>query len=195
MKTIEELWKKIEKIELVQVRPVEMEAVYKHCFEFENPVIVEVGSAHGASSTILAEAARELLGVVVCIDSYPENYYDQEKFGNYARQAFKKNVLQKYREEVKFLDMDSEEASQRVKELFEEITQPIDVLFLDGNHSYEKVFKECEDYFPMLKSGGYVAFHDYNNVMFHGVKRAADEYCAGWEKTDDAWDLVIFRKP
>src|SRR4051812_13130966 len=115
MQTIDELWEKVADIELVQVRPSEMEAMYKHCFEFVNPTIVEIGSAHGASSTIFAEAARELNGTVYCIDSYPEDYYNQDKFGLYAKNAFEKNVLERYRGNVFFFDMTSDEAISHIK--------------------------------------------------------------------------------
>jgi predicted O-methyltransferase YrrM len=70
----------------------------------------------------------------------------------------------------------------------------IDFLFVDGDHEYAAVQKDCQLYLPLLRSGAYVAFHDYNNVAYSGVKQAADEACAGWEKVNDVWDLVIFKK-
>lgn len=191
MQTIDDLWKKLKDVELVQVRPVEMEAIYKHCFEFEKPLIVEVGSAHGASSIILAEAAEELDGLLFCIDPFPEDYLGQEKFGDYARKQFKKNI-KPYGSTVWHLDMGSSQAASK----FMDNSSKIDVLFIDADHSYEGVARDCQMLLSYLRSGGYVAFHDYNNQgAFPGVKQAADEACSGWEKTDDAWDLVIFRKP
>ena len=187
MKTIEQLWKKLEKVELIQVRPQEMELMYKHCFEFEKPLFIEIGSAHGASSIILAEAAKELKGGLICIDHYPENYYDQDKFGGYARKAFKKNTKE-YKNIITYLDMPSSEAINRVK------GWECDILFIDGNHDYEAVKEDCVNFLPILARGGYVGFHDYNNVAFSGVKKAADMFCAGWEK-ESVWDLAVFKKP
>lgn len=194
MKTISELWKLIEKIELVQVRPSEMELIYNHCFEFKNPIIVEVGSAHGASSTILAEAAQELKGSLYCIDSFPEDYYGQEKFGEYGYQAFKKNVLDKYGKLVTFI----RGTSSDVKDA--QFGGAIDILFIDGDHSYQGVRNDLRILIPKLRSGGYVAFHDYNNnAAFPGVKKAADEFTKEWPTeewpTESEWDLVIRRKP
>jgi cephalosporin hydroxylase len=103
MKTIDQLWAKLKDVELVQVRPSEMEAIYRRIFEFEErgaPLLVEIGSAHGASSIILAEAARELGGKLYCIDHFPEDYYAQEKFGSYAKVAFLKNLFPEYEKEV-----------------------------------------------------------------------------------------------
>ena len=184
MKTIEQLWKLLKDVELIQVRPSEMEALYKHCFEFEMPVIVEVGCAHGASSIILAEAANELGGVLHCYDPFPNNYYNQDKFGDYAKEAFLKN-MKPYRNDYILHEAKSNECD----------LSPIDVLFIDGDHNYEDVLVDCNNLLPLLKSGGYVGFHDYNNVAFSGVKKAVDETCAGWPTTDDVWDLIIKRKP
>jgi len=187
MKSIKELWEKLDKVELVQVRPEEMEPMYRHCFEFNKPRIVEIGSAHGASSIIFSEAVRELGGHLTCIDSYPENYYNQEKFGSYAKRQFLKNI-KPYNEFVTFINMPSEEA---VKEL---LPLKISILFIDGSHEYKDVANDCKNYLPFLASGGYVGFHDYNNVAFDGVKKAADEYTTGWE-SESYWDLVIRKKP
>lgn len=192
MKTIQELWSKLKDVELVQVRDVEMEAVYKHCFEFDRPIITEIGCAHGASSIILAEAAQETGGGLICIDHFPEDYYGQPFFGDYARKAFVKNT-KKYKM-LFHLDIPSEQASGQVQAMLEHWVRPLCVLFIDGDHSYEAVKKDCELYLPLLKSGGYVAFHDYNNPAF-GVKQAVDEVIPHWEKVEDAWDLIVKRKP
>jgi hypothetical protein len=117
MRKIEELWELLKDVELVQVRPSEMEAIYKHIFEFRNPTIVEIGSAHGASSIILANAAREMQGHLICIDSFPEYYYGQEKFGNYARVAFLKN-LYPYRGNLNLIDKPSDQAIEYGKKNF-----------------------------------------------------------------------------
>lgn len=203
MKTAYELWEKLKDVELVQVRPIEMQALIEPLKGVRNPLILEVGSAHGASSIIFAETVKAKQGFLICIDSFPEDYYGQEKFGEYARKAFKKNVLDKYRD-VLFLDMTSESAIEKVKKYIQQnvllvdsdtVKTQFDLLFLDGDHSYEAVKKDCELYLPLLRSGGYVGFHDYNNPAFGGVKQAADEYCSSWGEGAKYWDLTVFRKP
>ena len=188
MKTINEVWKLVENFELIQVHIEEMEAIYKRVFEFEKPFVVEIGSAHGASSTILAEAVKELQGHLICIDHFPENYYSQALFGSYAKAAFLKNTAP-YRDVMEHVEVNSHQAIRWLRG-----GTTIDVLFVDGDHEYDGVKKDCEDYMPLIKSGGYMAFHDYNNVGF-GVKKAVDEMLVGWEKSDDVWDLAIFKKP
>lgn len=194
MKTIDELWKLLKNVELIQVHPSEMELLYKHCFEFKKPNIVEVGSAHGASSIILAEAAKELGGRLYCIDNFPEDYYGQEKFGSYGRKAFLKNVktyIDDGRQTLFYIDGTSGTFGE-VTEIVQDAK--IDVLFIDGDHSYDGVKTDCLNLLPMLAPGGYVGFHDYNNPEFGGVKRAADEFTGNWE-TESEWDLIVRQKP
>lgn len=192
MKKIEDLWQLLKDVELVQVRPIEMEAMYKHCFEFERPGIVEIGSAHGASSIILAEAARELNGSLICIDHFPEDYYGQEKFGNYGRKAFKKNI-KPYQDVVYHINLSSEAAKHQVFNILHELRKDLCILFIDGNHDYEAVKRDIQNYVPLVRSGGYIGFHDYYNVSF-GVQKAVDENREGLEGPTQYWDLAVFKK-
>lgn len=43
-----------------------------------------------------------------------------------------------------------------------DIDETFDALFIDGNHSYEYVKKDYENYRDKVKSGGIIAFHDVN---------------------------------
>jgi len=38
--------------------------------------------------------------------------------------------------------------------------QPIDLLFIDGNHEIEAVVKDYEQWSPLVRPGGLIAFHD-----------------------------------
>jgi len=57
-------------------------------------------------------------------------------------------------------------AEQRVINLARHIAskQLYDVLFIDGDHSYDGVKNDTIHYTPMVRSGGYVIFHDTNHV-------------------------------
>jgi hypothetical protein len=48
-----------------------------------------------------------------------------------------------------------------------------DVLFIDGDHSYEGVKSDTINYLPMLREGGYIIFHDTCSV--DGVMRWISE--------------------
>jgi hypothetical protein len=59
-----------------------------------------------------------------------------------------------------FIAADShlQETRKRVSTVFYKNT--IDFLFIDGDHSYEGVKKDYENYSPLVRPGGLIAFHD-----------------------------------
>ena len=50
----------------------------------------------------------------------------------------------------------------------------IDVLFIDGDHSYEATLADCEAYYPKLKKGGLFCGHDYSSL--DSVKQAVNDF-------------------
>lgn len=51
----------------------------------------------------------------------------------------------------------------------------IDILFIDGDHSFDGVIKDFEMYSKLVKSGGYIIFDDYNDYQYSpAVKPAVD---------------------
>ena len=55
---------------------------------------------------------------------------------------------------------------------------PLDVLFIDGDHSYGAVLADLETWAPQVRSGGMVLCHDADTPAFPGVRQAIDEYCS-----------------
>jgi predicted O-methyltransferase YrrM len=56
----------------------------------------------------------------------------------------------------------------------------LDFVYIDGRHNYEGVREDLEDWWPLIRQGGMMAGHDYNDGLFaeglHGVKTAVDEF-------------------
>lgn len=52
---------------------------------------------------------------------------------------------------------------------------PVDMLYIDGDHSYEACRADVDVWLPWLKSGGIVAFHDYGTRHTPGVVRVVHE--------------------
>lgn len=53
-----------------------------------------------------------------------------------------------------------------------------DMVYIDGDHSYESVRADLEVSYRKVRPGGFICGHDYTPVMFEGVVRAVDEFCA-----------------
>src|SRR5690606_31559253 len=50
-----------------------------------------------------------------------------------------------------------------------------DLLIIDGDHSYEGVKQDFENYLTCVKSGGYIIFDDYDAPEWPGVSQFVDE--------------------
>lgn len=57
--------------------------------------------------------------------------------------------------------------SASVKEQIYKKYKKLDLLFLDGDHTYEGVKKDYENFSPLVKSGGIIAFHDIVDSQYH----------------------------
>ena len=51
----------------------------------------------------------------------------------------------------------------------------IDLMFVDGSHSYEYVLSDTEAAYKMVRSGGIILWHDYDSRWWPGVTRALNE--------------------
>jgi len=70
---------------------------------------------------------------------------------------------------VEFIEMPSDKAYKLIKE-------KADFIYIDGDHSYEQVIKDINNYYPLLKEGGILAGHDI--IGEKGVLKAVIEFCS-----------------
>lgn len=52
-----------------------------------------------------------------------------------------------------------------------------DMIYIDGDHSYDGVKIDLQISYNKVKKGGYIFGHDYTVSMFEGVVRAVNEFC------------------
>jgi len=119
----------------------------------EMETIVEVGSYKGRSTYALLTGTD---GTVWAVDPFTGmkigDFYDD----------FVKNVG--HFENLKILRMKSEEAVKQFKD------KSIDMVFIDGDHTYEEVKKDIEMWLPKVKK--LICGHDYQGA---DVRKAVDE--------------------
>jgi hypothetical protein len=65
-----------------------------------------------------------------------------------------------------------------------------DIIYIDGDHSYEGVKSDLLSAYNKIKNGGYIMGHDYEMNMIKarisydfGVKKAVDEFCITYNQT------------
>ncbi len=74
-------------------------------------------------------------------------------------------------------------------------TPKFGLMHIDGNHDKGGVDLDCEKYLPLLASGGFAAFHDYNAEGFPCVVEAVDKHTEGWEEFGRVDSLIVKVKP
>lgn len=57
---------------------------------------------------------------------------------------------------------------------------PLDVAFIDGDHTFEAVIKDLSFVLPKMKSGGMILCHDADSSSFPSVRNAIDAFCNGY---------------
>ena len=58
--------------------------------------------------------------------------------------------------------------------LFED--KSVDIIYIDGRHSYSSVTDDIKAWYPKMKESGVMGFDDYLNPNFEGCKKAIDEF-------------------
>ncbi len=112
-------------------------------------VIVEIGVAEGVSALALREAMDER-GRLYLIDPF---HLGRVPGVRALRRAAGAAVNSVRRGEVQWVEKFSFEAAK-------EWNTPIDLLFIDGDHSYEAVARDWEDWHRFVVPGGVVLLHD-----------------------------------
>jgi predicted O-methyltransferase YrrM len=126
--------------------------------------IVEIGSYLGASSCFLAMAAKAKESTVHCIDTWRNEGMTEGPRDTYIE--FLRNT-EYYRDVIAPLRMRSEQAALQ-------FTESIDLLFLDGDHSYGAVLMDLSLWVPKMKAGSWLILHDFG--WAEGVRRAIKEF-------------------
>lgn len=131
--------------------------------------IVEIGSYLGASAAAFACGLRDAgktAARVYCVDTWNN---DAMSDGNRdTMSAFRQNT-----QAFGSLIMPTRGWSTEVVDTIAAQAGTIDILFVDGDHSYEGCLADWQAYKPLLKAGAWVAFHDIG--WADGVQRVVAE--------------------
>jgi predicted O-methyltransferase YrrM len=120
--------------------------------------VLEIGTGLGGTLFLIAQVARQD-ALLVSMD-FPQAIH---RFGGqpeYARRGRLYQALGRHRQRVVFLAADSHLSQTRAQ--VDDILggAPLDVLFIDGDHTAAGVKADFQMYSPLVRSGGLVAFHD-----------------------------------
>lgn len=162
--------------------PEEIEALYDRVCALRPRRVLEIGTAKGGTLYLWAQAAHEE-AVLASVDlpggrfggGYPEP--KAAFFEAFARPGQTIRLLR--------ADSHAPECREAVRRAFD--GAPIDFAFIDGDHTYEGVRRDWNDYAPLVRPGGLVAFHDIlpqpasPDTQVHRFWRELREHYAGQE--------------
>ena len=154
--------KKVEKrMERVKVLNTEEErgAFARYASEVpEDGVIVDIGTAAGGSAFVFALTSPLNAKVYTIDPSKNEDFLRLRKEWGLE-------------DKLTFIEKTSEEVAKGWD-------KEIDLLFIDGIHNYLGVMNDFNWFFPSVKKGGIIIFHDYF-LYGNTIGVAVDEICSG----------------
>lgn len=74
------------------------------------------------------------------------------------------------------------------------IHEPVGLVFIDGDHTYEGVMNDWNHFYPMVEEGGYILCHDYDRPKFPGVTAFLDNVSLEIDCIDLVDSIAVFRK-
>lgn len=148
--------------------------------------ICEIGGANGGTLAAFCEVANAD-ATLISID-----------FAYSATRRIAHKKLARNKQKVCCIAADSHDVAtlNRVRRVLGD--RKLDVLLIDGDHTYEGVKLDFEMYSPLVRTGGVVAFHDISpdSFMRSGIK--SDAYVGGvpifWREVAaqhaDKWEII-----
>jgi predicted O-methyltransferase YrrM len=126
-------------------------------------IIAEIGSYLGASACFLAAGGGSRISKLYCIDTWENDAMSEGPMDTFDR--FQNNTAV-FDQVIVSLRGNSVQMAKR-------LNVPIDLLFVDADHSYDAVAADLRAYLPKLRNGGLLILHDYGWAA--GVQRAVHE--------------------
>jgi predicted O-methyltransferase YrrM len=126
-------------------------------------VIAEIGSYLGASACFLASGGWNRISKLYCIDTWENDAMSEGPKKTFDAFLQNTSVFKNIIAPLKGKSMD----------VVELVDGPVDLLFIDGDHSYEAVTADLKTYLPKVKGGGLLILHDWG--WAEGVQRAVRE--------------------
>jgi predicted O-methyltransferase YrrM len=136
------------------------------------PVIVNIGASLGTSACAFLEARPDAVVLSVDLLPCPEEAAALDACGLDMTRCLR--ILGR-----------SQEIGRRWK-------WDVDALFIDGGHTYDECQEDFIAWHKHVKSGGWIAFHDYGAIMLPDIKPAIDDLNVPGEVIGRADTLIAY---
>lgn len=177
---------------------IEQELLFRLAHDLSNKgaVIVEIGGEFGMSASLFSKGAPD--ATIYSIDINFDTETGAMHRENLAEAGLGKNVHQ--------IAADSHKAS--TLENFVKTVKGIDLLFLDGDHTYNGALADLTLWSPLVKPGGKLAIHDTVNkalpppyvahALHYEVSQAVKTWLADeakhWKQSELVYSTLVFER-
>jgi predicted O-methyltransferase YrrM len=164
---------------------------YQLVLRYRPKVIVELGTHMGLSALAMGLALKEIGegGLLYAVDSWE---------GDPQAGHFGDEVYRKFLERREQLGLGSTIVPLKMyfDEAKDKVATPIDLLHIDGLHTWDAVSHDWETFGPLVRPGGLVLFHDVNTFYLE-VAKFWSGLRKSWESHTVPYShgLGILRKP
>jgi len=135
----------------VSQKPGELKDLQEFLKDYDIKKILEIGTWGGGTALLWAMIVAPSKGRVFCADL---NFDKKQAYANTP-----------YEQYITRLQGDTHDGGF-IKKVCMNIGE-IDLLFIDGDHSYKGVKQDFDNYYQLVKKGGYVIFHDILESKHH----------------------------
>jgi predicted O-methyltransferase YrrM len=128
-------------------------------------IVIEIGTARGGTLFLLSRISLNY-STIISIDLPTSTF--AEKINSRQDIFFKSFALSNQTVEIIKGNSHHRETLNKVKTILQ--GRQVDLLFIDGDHTYEGVKKDFQMYSPLVKDDGIIAFHDIVEVSDENVE-------------------------
>lgn len=160
--------------------------LYHICKTIGNGIFVELGTMHGGNTVTMAHGIQA--GKLYTIDLF-------DLFHGATVSLAKRipSMLDEYFKSLNFTkDLQINIIKGDTSTSIDKVSEPIDFLFIDADHSYEGCKKDWEAWNSKVKVGGIVAFHDTNIEGVFNVTQEIDD--SVWEFQKQIFSIKTYKK-
>jgi predicted O-methyltransferase YrrM len=164
----------MKKNKLYIMRNAQYQEGLDHLITFVNNVsntkdmtMIEIGSYAGESTETFAKNFKKVISIDPFYNDYDKNDITCQYMDLTDVYKTFKTVIDKY-DNVIHIRKTSDDAIDELKNMV------VDLIYIDGLHTYEQVKKDIQNYKPLIKETGFICGHDYHPV-WQGVVNAINE--------------------
>ena len=153
----------------------------------EPKVYLEIGTYCGASASLMQ--SHPYPTEIHCVD--PMNLDPSHFLGTMSQRATIEKNINRYPEPERVHLHQHFSNDSDLLQHFVDMNLAIDLLFIDGDHSYKMVIADFVNFAPFVNKGGFIVFDDYYDFQFSPQVKPAVDALAGELKKNSSEYRVL----